>query len=83
MTKQLFGGKRAWVNWKYLLTYFSLLGSQVPTASELAEYRVALTQKGQNQEISCSDFVKVPAWFDKYEGRPDHSLLAQWREEHR
>jgi len=26
--------------------------------------------------------VKVPAWFDKYEGKPDHSLLAQWREEH-
>jgi len=48
MTKQLFGGKRAWINWKYLLTYFSLLGSQVPTASELAEYRVALTEKGEH-----------------------------------
>lgn len=73
--------KRHWVNWKSILTFFALASSALPSDSELASYRVALTDAGQDQRISLADFIKVSTWFDKSEGKPDRKLLATWQEE--
>ena len=74
--------KRHWVNWKSILTFFALASSPLPSDSELASYRVALTDAGQDQRICLADFIKVQTWFDKFEGKPDRKLLSTWNEEH-
>lgn len=71
--------KRHWVNWKHIITYFALASSPLPSDSELASYRVALTDAGEDQRISLSEFLKVSTWFDKSEGKPDRKLLAAWQ----
>lgn len=77
----MFAGKRGWVNWKSLLTVFALLSSPLPSVQELAQYRVALTEHSENQEISCQAFVDVPCWFDMHEGKPSANMSAQWQAE--
>lgn len=73
--------KRHWVNWKSIVTFFALSTSALPTDAELAAYRVALTEAGSDQRISLADFIKVPTWFDKTEGKPDRKLLQTWQAE--
>ena len=73
--------KRHWVNWKSIVSAFALASSALPSDSELAGYRVALTEAGTDQRISQAEFLKVSTWFDKSEGKPDRKLLAVWQEE--
>jgi hypothetical protein len=44
--------RRNWVNWKNLITSFALLSTEIPSEAELAQYRVALTDAGDEQKIS-------------------------------
>jgi len=73
--------KRHWVNWKSIVTFFALASSNLPSDAELASYRVALTDAGKDQRVSLAEFLQVPTWFDKFEGKPDRTLLATWQEE--
>jgi len=40
-----------------------------------------LTEHAENQEIACKDFVNVPCWFDKHEGKPSSRISTQWKAE--
>ena len=50
---------RTWVNWKKIMTFFVLISSPIPCESELAEYRVRLTDNGENQFINKAQFIMV------------------------
>ena len=50
---------RAWVDWKQVMTLFTLVNSPIPSEATLGDLRVKLTDLGENQYVSCSQFVKV------------------------
>jgi len=69
---------RAWVDWKKVMTLFTLTNSPIPSDSILGELRVMLTDKGENQFINCEQFKKCVFWFDEFEGKPSPVLEAMW-----
>jgi len=50
---------RTWVDWKKVMTFFTLTNSPIPSESILGELRVMLSDLGENQFINCDSFKKV------------------------
>ena len=50
---------RQWVNWKRVLTYFTLLNSSVPTGEQLTAYRTSLEQVTGDKYLAQDQFCNV------------------------
>lgn len=44
---------RLWVDWKKVMTFFTLVNSPIPSETILGELRVMLSDLGENQYINC------------------------------
>lgn len=70
---------RTWVDWKKIMTFFVLLGSPIPNESEIADYRVKLSDQGQKQFVNKSQFVMVSRFIiisGYFYFRPKHGLIS-------
>jgi hypothetical protein len=63
------------VDWKKILTVFTLLMTPLPNEEALNEYSASLKSLGSsisNPEL----FLDVPAWFDRFEIRTENPVAA-------
>ncbi len=66
---------REFVDWKKLMTLFTLIMAPMPDEHDLQDYAESLEKVGHSI-TNADQFTKVPAWFDEFEIKAENPVIV-------